>query len=1195
MSSGDDDFGSVVMQVVGGLLMVFGNVYFAALGFALELAAADRQRSYMNRKADEAFAASLRDREYVVRGSDVAGSIAYGRVGKVGGVLVYAESTGPLKEELQIVVAFAPVHEIDAIEELYIGDQKVGTLDGDGWVRSGHFAVTKREQIADTFASTYPTTTVTLTHDPVNPAEVQAFTNTVPTTDNPGGQSIPIQSINGRTVVLDTSGAGGAPIVINYQSDVGYSFLRVRTYLGTPTDLADQVLIDASNGAWTSAHRGRGRPHVCLTAIFDEDVWAGIDPHQVSAVMRGKKIYDPRTGVTAWSRNAAMVQLDYLTDVLGFECDYGTEINSADAIAEANTSDEWITVDTSTLGSESAKWKAALDAALPFGTWELVSGTTYRQRRYCADGLLSTEADRIQNMQALLTASSGRTSFSQGRCRILAARWRPPTGAVVTDADLTDREKVETQAAVAYRDLFNGVRGTFFSPVANWQRTDFPVVQNPTYIAEDGQELDVDLDLPFTIDAIAAQRLARLALEDSRQGMVQSASFTMALYTRTPGDVISRQSDRYGWSVGSPKPFRIIDRKFSLENGVKLVLKEDAVGIYDWSPLYAVATDIAPNTELPSPRTVAALAGVNAEGVGQFRIGADGTLFAQILVTWTAPLDINVLDGGSIEIQYRNGGETDWTSISVDGRQESARIEGVVDGQYYVVRVRARNGLGVRGPWENLIPIEVQTNALVTVSPSSLTLSTVGAGTRRFTIVMPAAVATLDSFEIRVQVGATISWGSADVLALVPAAIGAGLTWSFETEAPTVAGTYSFEVRAFDRMGHYSPAGAKAQNVALAAPGTPTVGLGYANLLANSGPDIHIANVPGWFLFNNSTGLNLSIALQSGGWNPNAFGAIEVHFGDGSYQPGDGFFMVDVGNTGTGGAVFDSLYLPVVAGQRYEFSGYSEPHRCKTQIGASFYDVNKTYITTVWSDPLITAGGLQFAPLSQWRRTGAFVAAPNTAAYVIFHWRVYGAGAVDPYFFASACYLAPAHAGQTELSPWTPGGVIDGREIVAKIPPNALAQIFTAQTAADLATPCTRNVFIGGSHTYDYGDQTCSISISGIKAGNSLTIDSSVEGYNNNGALLYHFPGVITDLLVAGSGKVQFHRDSIDKTGNLHIAEFNDVDPAGTRALSYVAQRWTWTAPSDCDVIVYLLVGMVVGSNGNEMGRGSLRVEWKKS
>lgn len=120
----------------------------------------------------------------------------------------------------------------------------------------------------------------------------------------------------------------------------GAAAARVTGYAGTLTQTADAALISVSGGKWTAAHRGLGVAYLVAQMNWTPDVWVNGMP-SVSAVVRGAKLYDPRTGVTAWSRNSALVIRDYLLRAFP-----GAAVDEASFIAAANVCDEWVTVST---------------------------------------------------------------------------------------------------------------------------------------------------------------------------------------------------------------------------------------------------------------------------------------------------------------------------------------------------------------------------------------------------------------------------------------------------------------------------------------------------------------------------------------------------------------------------------------------------------------------------------------------------------------------------------------------------------------------------------------------------------------------------------------------------------------------------------------------------------------------------------
>ncbi|EME71382.1 hypothetical protein H261_03198 [Paramagnetospirillum caucaseum] len=116
-----------------------------------------------------------------------------------------------------------------------------------------------------------------------------------------------------------------------------------RYWTGDGTIVGDaglQAALEAAcPGLWTSEHRQYGRAKVYVEFTYDSKMFPSGIP-QISCVMRGKKVHDPRTGNTAWSDNAVLCLRDYLTtgDVgLGI---MAYDLLAADINASANVCDE---------------------------------------------------------------------------------------------------------------------------------------------------------------------------------------------------------------------------------------------------------------------------------------------------------------------------------------------------------------------------------------------------------------------------------------------------------------------------------------------------------------------------------------------------------------------------------------------------------------------------------------------------------------------------------------------------------------------------------------------------------------------------------------------------------------------------------------------------------------------------------------
>lgn len=124
--------------------------------------------------------------------------------------------------------------------------------------------------------------------------------------------------------------------------NTNYRVNTMKHYLGTASQVADADLIAAPPGDWTTDDRLRGIPYSIIRFSSHKYIPAGIP--KITALVRGKNdIYDPRTGITGWTDNAALCAADYLCDsTYGLGVDYATEINESELIAAANTCDEWV-------------------------------------------------------------------------------------------------------------------------------------------------------------------------------------------------------------------------------------------------------------------------------------------------------------------------------------------------------------------------------------------------------------------------------------------------------------------------------------------------------------------------------------------------------------------------------------------------------------------------------------------------------------------------------------------------------------------------------------------------------------------------------------------------------------------------------------------------------------------------------------
>lgn len=435
----------------------------------------------------------------------------------------------------------------------------------------------------------------------------------------------------------------------------GEPYYHVEKFFGPPDQTACATLMTAFPAAWTADHRLRGTAYIYVRLRWHPDVWPGGIPN-VKAIVKGKKVYDPRAETTAWSNNWALCMRDYLASAYGLAC-AADEIDDASVIAAANTCDEQV----------------ALDA-----------GGTATQARYTCDGSFTTDQTPRAVLESLCTAAAGAVVWSQGQWRLHAGHYATPTVSLTED-DL--RGPIKLRPRQSRRDLYNAVRGVCANPANQWQNGDFPVVTNATYAAQDSEQIWRDIELPFTTDATRAQRIAKIHLEKSRQAISVEFPAKLSALRLSCMDTVKLSIARLGWT---DKVFSVLSWSLAADGGVDLVLQEEASGVYDWNYGMATAADFAPDTALASPFVVAPPTDL-ALTETIYRAGASWQ--SKLAVYWRAAPDARLRH---YVLAWRKSGDAAWQEhITTATRLEVA----VVQPGSYEARLKAVNHYDASSAW----------------------------------------------------------------------------------------------------------------------------------------------------------------------------------------------------------------------------------------------------------------------------------------------------------------------------------------------------------------------------------------------------------------------------------------------------------------------------------------------------------------
>ena len=524
-----------------------------------------------------AFSSEAQDRIHMIRSAVAPHKIIYGKA-MVSGPLVFAASNGDGNEFLHMVIPLAG-HEVEEIGDIYLNDRTTTdivankVIDVKFYPSEFYGIQVSVNDVLYRAGADYDgldELVAVITDSPGYAAEtftVEKTGNTLRFTSKGDGRlEVPVASIAGRSYPNDGWShlwVKNTPYGETKTRAQGDELIFVKKHLGHEDQWADADLISAVE-EWTGEHRLRGIAYIYVRLKWDQTVWATGIPN-IKAIVKGRKVYDPRTGQTAWSDNWALCLRDYLTADFGVGAT-ASEIDDDLVIAAANLADETVT------GPAGAS-----------------------NKRYTCNGVISLDAIPPIVVEQMASAGAGAVVYTQGKYRIYGGAYQAP--ALTIDESYL-RGPIAVKPRKARKDLFNGVRGTYVDPDKFWQPQDFPPVVSTVFKTEDGdEEIIRDIELPFTTNPATAQQIAKIILEQSRQAITVDFPANFKAVPLAVWDNVALSIERMGWDN---KVFKVLSWRLNPEGGVDLTLIEDAASAYSWDDGDIHEIDTAPNTNLPS-------------------------------------------------------------------------------------------------------------------------------------------------------------------------------------------------------------------------------------------------------------------------------------------------------------------------------------------------------------------------------------------------------------------------------------------------------------------------------------------------------------------------------------------------------------------------------------------------------------------
>tara|TARA_R110002012_G_scaffold8868_3_gene40722 strand:+ start:1230 stop:3947 length:2718 start_codon:yes stop_codon:yes gene_type:complete len=446
---------------------------------------------------------------------------------------------------------------------------------------------------------------------------------------------------------------------------------------------ADSTLVSAATG-WSADHKLLDTAYIYARLDYDRTKYVSGVPN-ISCVIKGKKVYDPRTTTTVWSENPALILNDYLKDTKYGLGESASKIDTTALTTAANICDE----------------------NMPIG-----GGSN--QKKYTCDGVLDTASSIKSNIENILTSMMGSLHWSDGKFYILAQKYVTPVADAIDEDVIVAPIKVSTKRSRS--SLYNSVKGKFVSTENNYVVADYPTQSVAQYVTDDGEELALDLTLPMTTENKRAQRIAYLTMKKSRLQMSINMQLNLSGLKYKVGDNVKVVNSRFGWTTGSPKIFEITNLRIVPDPERGILVEIDAVeneDVDDWTGTSAgsfvvpTAPDVYTGTEVVAPTNAKIYAYDKRvrKGIKQVKLVWDGVEEADGATPHEPYFKQYVIEVDSISNKTRN---TYYTTSTEQLIKVSDRTRGK-NGEATNISIYAENLRGYLSPVLSLSNVKAST------------------------------------------------------------------------------------------------------------------------------------------------------------------------------------------------------------------------------------------------------------------------------------------------------------------------------------------------------------------------------------------------------------------------------------------------------------------------------------------------------
>ncbi len=326
--------------------------------------------------------------------------------------------------------------------------------------------------------------------------------------------------VNGRPVIFH-------PVTGEVYTAPYTGKLWIFVHTGEPDQVVNPNFLSLTEGWWTASKRGKGRTWIGWVMKANNKAFSSGIP-QISARVRGKKVYDPRKDSTnggtgshladdpqTWefSDNAALCAADH------YRSEYGIMQNFAAGFPGR------------VLPLSYVNWPSVITAAnISDETCPAGEGV---EAKYRCWGRFFADDDPYGVFEQIKLSMAGRHAVGGSVLTLYAGAYYAPS--VSLNGSHLDGD-VSIQFTRSRENSFSGVKGSYNSPDHEFRPTSYPSVKSPGFV---GEPVYLPLDQNFTPSPYQAQRIAQIIVNRAAFPRLISTSLNMRGLELAAGHTVS--------------------------------------------------------------------------------------------------------------------------------------------------------------------------------------------------------------------------------------------------------------------------------------------------------------------------------------------------------------------------------------------------------------------------------------------------------------------------------------------------------------------------------------------------------------------------------------------------------------------------------------------------------------------------------